>query len=353
MTPRVGIALAGAGALIAIGGAIGIAGDQLTTSDGDLQRIPGVLISAALIAVGLFVLTKSSSGPFATAAATAAALGIPTLLFFVTVDDGDFPPFSFDAVLLVSTVAWLALYVVGPARGRMLLLALALVVAPIFVMEQVEEISGVPESVGEVFGQTFFGGYPDDMTYDEDGFPVIDETTTFEEPVAPEFPDPTNLGAIALAFGLVYVGAGLVLARAGFDGTGTPFSAIGGIALLIGIAFLADDLKDVGSGLALVVLGLLVLVVGAVAARRFTTWFGGFLVGVGVLVLVAEALGDDSSGLTSSIVFLLVGLAVVFAAHLVAAVLGEPAEEDQRRSFRDWTRRGPGVSPTPDDVFAP
>src|SRR4051794_34271622 len=146
MTPRVGIALAGAGALIAIGGAIGIGGDQLTTDDGDLQRIPGVVISLALIVAGYAVLRVIRTGALATAAATAVALGIPTLLIFATVTDDDFPPFSFDVVLLVSTLAWLAAYVVGPARGRMVLLALALVFAPIFVMEEVEDISTVPET---------------------------------------------------------------------------------------------------------------------------------------------------------------------------------------------------------------
>src|SRR5687767_12733560 len=119
MTPRVGISLAGAGALIAIGGAIGIGGDQLTDDDGDLQRIPGVLVALLLIAAGLAVLHLIRTGPLATAGAAAGAAGIPMLLLFATVNDEEFPFFAFDALLLVSTVAWLIAHLVGPGRGRL------------------------------------------------------------------------------------------------------------------------------------------------------------------------------------------------------------------------------------------
>lgn len=361
MTPRIGVTLAGAGGFIAVFGAIGIGGDQLVTDDGDIQRIPGVLISLALIAAGFAVLRSLRTAPLSTAASIGIAVGIPMLLVFTTVDDGDFPPFSFDAVLLLSTLAWAAAYAVGPARGRTVLLTLALVFAPVFVMEQVEEISEVPESIGAAFTQAFVGaaeegfaeeGFGDDFTgedFAEEDFQndFTGDDFGFGEP---EFPDPTNLGVIALAFGLGYLLASLLASRRGYLGTGTPLAAVGAVVTALGVALLADDLGDVGSGIALVVLGAGVLAVGAVAARRFTSWFGGLLVGIGVLVLVGEALGEDASTMTTSIVFLFVGLAVVCVAHLLGAALGEPAEEDERRSFRPGTRRRPGTSPALDDA---
>ena len=369
MTPRVGIALAGAGALIAIGGAIGIGGDQLTNDDGDIQRIPGMLVSLALIAAGLAVVARLRTGPLATAGSTAVAVGIPVLIFFTTVNDDEFPFFSFDAVLLISTVAWLVVYSIGPARGRIVFLALALVFAPLFVMEQVEQISKVPETIGQGFAQMFgassMSGSSEEFTFDGEGELVLPEDGFDEDGafVFPEddfdrqgtdLPDPTSLGLIALVFGLVYVALGHLATRRAFDGAGAPLTAVGAVAMLVGIAFVAEDLKEVGSGIALIVVGLGVVFVGAAGARRFTTWFGALLVGEGVIVLVAKALGDDTSVLTASIVFVLIGLAVVCAAHLLSAALAEAPEEDEARSFHPETRRGPDTGPAlEDETFAP
>ncbi|HEX4905885.1 MAG TPA: hypothetical protein VFU93_10560 [Acidimicrobiales bacterium] len=369
MTPRVGIALAGAGALIAIGGAIGIGGDQLTDDDGDLQRIPGVVVALLLIAAGLAVLHVIRTGPLATAGASAVAAGIPMLLLFATVNDDDFPFFAFDALLLVSTVAWLVAHLVGPGRGRLVFLVLALVAAPLFVMEQVESISDVPAQIGEGFSQMFDSAASssgsassEDFTFDEngelvfpdEGFPDEDfGEGTFEDDVdssfEPDLPDPSTLGLIAAVFGLVYVLASHVLTRRGYDGTASPLGAVGGVLLAVAVAFLTDDLREIGSGIVLVVLGLGVLAVGAAGARRFTTWFGAALVAQGVLVLVGEALGDGASTLVTSTVFLLTGIGVVCIAHLVATFLAEPDEEDELRSLTPRTRREPGTGPALDD----
>ena len=370
MTPRVGIALAGAGALIAIGGAIGIGGDQLTDDDGDLQRIPGVVVALLLIAAGLAVLHLIRTGPLATAGAAAVAAGIPMLLLFATVNDDDFPFFAFDALLLVSTVAWLIAHLVGPGRGRLVFLVLALVAAPLFVMEQVESISDVPEQIGESFSQMFSSmessgseSSSEGFTFDENGelvFPDEDFDGTFEDDFGvpepelpgsfePDLPDPSTLGLIAAVFGLVYVLASHVLTRRGYDGTASPLGAVGGVLLAVAVAFLTDDLQEIGSGLVLVVLGLGVLAVGAAGARRFTAWFGAALVAQGVLVLVGEALGDGASTLVTSTVFLLTGIGVVCIAHLVATFLAEPDEEEELRSLTPRTRREPGTGPALDE----
>src|SRR4051812_29542126 len=101
MTPRAGIAVAGAGALVAVAGAIGVGGDRLAGAHG-VHRVPGLIVSTLLIAVGVLVLTRVRSGPIAVAGATAEAVGIPSLVFFSSVDSGSFPPFSLATVLFVS-----------------------------------------------------------------------------------------------------------------------------------------------------------------------------------------------------------------------------------------------------------
>jgi hypothetical protein len=360
MTPRLHIALAGAGALIAIGGAIGLGGDNLVDDDGDVNRIPGVIVTALLIAAGIALLTRVRTGALAVGGSTAVAIGVPVLVFFLTVKGDGFPPFSFDAVLGVSALAWLVLYVVGPTRGRMVLLVGALVFAPLFVMEEVEDVSSIPESIGQSFSNAFTGSSSFDSgggSFDEDTGEFTFEPgddVTFDEPEQPDFPEPTNLGLIALVFGLVYVVAAHVLSRRRLEGTGTPFAVVGSIASFVGLALLGDDLHEIGSGLCLVALGAGLLYVGAAAARRFTTWFGGFSVGIGVIVLVGKAIGDSPDATMASVVFLLVGIAVVAAAHLLCTSVGEPAEEDQRRSFRPRARQEPGDGPAPDDTaFAP
>ena len=358
MTPRVGVALAGAGGLIAVFGALGIGGDQLLTDDGDIRRIPGVLVTLLMIAVGLGLLTRVRSGPIATGATVLAAVGVPALVFFLTVDDsGDFPPFSFDAVVFVSMAVWLALYVVGPARGRLFLLALGLVAAPLFVMEQVEEISTVPEAIGEAFLYGFSAGTTseEDFTVDEDGNVVVEdefgEDMTEDELEEPDLPDPTNLGVIALVFGALYVGAGHVLSRRGLLGAGTPPTVLGALLLPLGIAFVADDLGDSPSGVALLVIGAVLLFAGATSGRRFTTWGGAAAFGVGVTVILGDVLPEDASTMTVSLVALVVGAAVVLAGHTLASAIGEPAEEDQRRTLRPEMEEAgldePG--PPPDD----
>jgi hypothetical protein len=369
MTPRLHIALAGAGALIAVGGAIGLGGDNLVDDDGDVHRITGVLVTALLVAAGIAVLTRIRTGAYALAASTAVAIGVPVLVFFLTVNDDGFPPFSFDAVLGVSALAWLALYVVGPARGRMVLLAGALAFAPIFVMEEVENISSVPETIGQSFSRMFTGTSSESFdsssggsfdsgggTFDPDtGEFTIDED--FDESDSGDFtneleevdlPDPTNLGLIALVFGIAYLAGAHLLTRRGLAGTGTPLAVVGALSSFVAITFLADDLEEIGSGLFLVALGVALLFVGAAAARRFTTWFGGFAFAVGVIVLVAKMLGDSPDGTAASLVFLLVGLAVVFLAQLLADRTDEPDEEDALVSFPPRT-----LSTTDDDVPPP
>jgi len=344
MSPRLGVVVAGAGALIAVSGAQGLGGDNLVNDDGDVQRLPGLALSLLVIAGGLVLLARARTAPLRTAGAIATALGIPTLLFFLTFDVEDFPPFSVDAVLLVSVIAWLALYAVGPAMGRLLFLVLALFGAWVFVMDQVEPVFSNPlgftpfgsfESESSFESDSDFG--EEELTFDEDGnlvFPEEDfETPSFEPDMGFDAPDPTNVGLVSLVFGGAYSFLSFVLTRRGFAGTGTGFAAAGVPALAAGVALLAGDLEEVGTGLLLLALGLAIAAVGAATGRRFTAWAGGAGIVFGVGVLIDVAVGDDASPTSISAVALVVGAAVVAFGHALFVGLDEPAEEDEVVSF--------------------
>lgn len=355
VTPRFGVAIATAGSVLAVGGAVGIGGDGLVDADGDVERIPGIVVALLLLIVGMAAVARFRTGALAAAGAIASAASIPVLLFFVTFDVDDFPPVSLDAVLLVSAVVWFVMHVVGPASGRLLFLALALVGSWAFVMNLVEPIEELnPFAAIAMSGQmsvedsvsSSLEASPRPFEVDEDGNPVFDEDgqIVFTEDLATEAPAPmlpdrdfgppdtTTLGVISLLFGGAYLLAALVLSRRGYAGTGTPFAGVGAVVLAVGVSFVAPDLEVTGTGLLLIGIGLATATVGAASARRFTTWFGAAAVALGVGVLLGDALEGESS-MTTSLAFLAVGLVMVLVAHLAGTGLREPDEEDEVASF--------------------
>src|SRR5262245_1700450 len=85
--PRTSVSLAGAGCALGIVGVLALAADTgLDDGSGDFTKVPGILLSALVIAIGYFVLATVRRGPVATAGAVAAALGVPAFTFFVTLD---------------------------------------------------------------------------------------------------------------------------------------------------------------------------------------------------------------------------------------------------------------------------
>jgi hypothetical protein len=362
MSPRIGVAIAGAGALIAVGGATGLGGDQLVSDDGDVQQLPGIILSLLVIIAGYVTLTRAKAGALAAAGTTAAALGVPVLLFFVTFDTDDFPPFSIDPILLVSAVAWFVAYVAGPSAGRLFFLALALLASWAFVLNLLEPVENLtPFSFVGMRSETVEAYEAPEPSFDEDGNFVFPEDGDFEaydeddlEAPTPQLdfgyqpPDFTDVGIVSLLIGAAYAVAGLVLTRRGLFGTGTAFAAATLPALGLGIGVLAPDLEEIGTGLLLVAVGLGLAAIGAASARRVTAWVGAGAVALGAMVLVEKGV-HDASATSQSFAYLLLGVAVVMAGHLVSVGLGEPDEEDEGPSMLAWTRRGPGAGPALED----
>jgi hypothetical protein len=307
--PRASIAVAGAGCALAVLGVLVISGDTGLSDSGELNRWPGVILSAAVIIAGYVVMSQVERGAVATGGAVAAALGVPPLMFFLTWDEGGLPPYSTEGILGVSALAWLGTYLFGPGKGRPFFLGAGLIGLWATIMQVTEDLFDLP--------WTFFGGwfsyYP---TYDEDGF-LVDSPSTLAAP------DPTTLGMLTLVLGVAYLVIARVLDGSGRHGTATPFAMATLPLLAAAPLFLADELQEAGTGLLYVALGLALAINGAVSGRRATTWFGGAAVGVGTAVFLVDMTDDATIG---GMLFLAAGIGLVFAAHTYARARDEPDE---------------------------
>ncbi|MBL8777394.1 MAG: hypothetical protein JNK12_15740 [Acidimicrobiales bacterium] len=326
--PRLAVALAAAGCLLAVIGVLVIATDPLVDSgDGDPNRIPGLLASLLLIAVGLALVAITRDGPLTTAGVVASALGIPPLLLFATFDVNDFPPFNVDVVLGVSALAWLALYLLPPGKGHAFYLGAGLFGLWLYALEAVEGLFSAPFDLFSAFA---FGFSPQFQPVPApDDFDSSDPFTQFpsEDPFRGfDAPDPTTLAAITLFLAVAFLAAAFLLDRRGRVGMATPFTLAGIVLAPVGLLFLADDLGTLGTGLAFTALGLAFATGGAWVGRRWTTWFGGVLVVQGLATVGSELVGDDASATTVGLVLMALGLVAVAGGWVVTGLLGEPYE---------------------------
>jgi hypothetical protein len=313
--PRLWISLAGAGCALAVAGVVIISGDAQVGEDGfsDGSRLPGIILCLAVAAVGYALLHWFAETPAATAGVTAIALAVPPFFYFLTFDADGAPPWSAEAILALSAVVWLVSYVMGPARGRPLLLGAGLVAVVLLAFQFMEE----PFSTG--FEATFVDESPfapDEPLPGEEPFPGDEFTSQGDEP------DPTTLGIISLVFGGAYLVSARLLDRRGFAGTATPFVVVSLAAIPAGIAFLGEDLEAAGAGAAAVVAGLAVAWVGARSGRRGSTVIGAGGVALGIVLIIADAM-EDSSPMSIGIALLAAGGSVALAAQLLHMQTGE------------------------------
>lgn len=304
--PRLTIALAAAGCALAVVGALVVGGDRLGGDEGDDgSQLPGILLTAAVVAVGFALLARARTGPLATAGAVAAALGVPPLLFFLTFDEGSFPPYSTDTILFVSTAVWAVSFAAGPGRGRPLFLGAAAIGLWMAILQATESVFDFP-----------FG------LFDLAAARALDDTG-FETEFEPDTPDLRNIGILSLAFAAAY----LVLARRwdrrGFAGAATPLTAAALVIIPVGLLTLANELEALGTGLLTTVVGAAVAAHGASVGRRATTWLGAVGVAFGVLTVVGELVEEATPG---GLVLMAVGAGLVVAADAIRRATGEPDE---------------------------
>lgn len=303
--PRFGVAIATGGAVMAVVGGVVIGGDQLGGDlfDSDPNKLPGILISLVTLVVGYALVTRADRDPLRAAGATAAALSLPVLLFFLTFDVEDLPPFSLDIILLGSTIGWAVAYLIGPSVGRPVFLGAALLGVWAFVLEQVEGLFSAPFLLfgggGFLFGGLGRSGF--------DG------------------PDATTVGIVCLLFGYGYlVAAGMLDARR-LHGLATPFVVAGLFIVNNGYQALSEDLEPAGTGILIAATGLAIAVYFSRFDRRATTWLGGAGVALGVALVIGDVM-EDGDPTSVGTVALIVGAVIVAAAELISRAMSEPQE---------------------------
>jgi hypothetical protein len=396
--PRLWVSIAGAGCLLAVTGLLAIAGDAQVDDSGDTgSTAPGIILFLLVVGAGYALLHVAREAPAASAGVTAVVLGLPPLMYFLTFDESDLPPFSLEAVLGASALVWIVSYMVGPGRGRPLLLGAGLVFAWLFVLQIVEDpFSGLdqapiisedpfgeldPEPYDEPFDDDFGSSeesFPDDEAFGDDDFGVSGASSGsgFDDDFVPsddelgrvdqsddqfgggggDEPSWSTLGIISLLFGVGYLVAARRFDHRRFAGTATPFVVAGHIALPTGIVLLSEDLEVAGTGVAFVIAGGLVAWVGALSGRRATTIIGAIEVIIGLYLVVGDAMQDSSATSFGTALFVL-GAVLVGAAHLLHIATGEPPQTTPGPSSFGGrpSRAAPATTwtPTPAGPYAP
>lgn len=317
--PRTSIALAGAGCALGVLGVLVVAGDTGVSNNDDFNRLPGLLLSALVVALGFFVLSQARRGALATAGAVAAALGVPAVMFFLTFDANNLPPYSTEGILIVSTGIWLATYAASPGRGRPFFLGAGLLGVWATILQITEKLFDAPFNAAESFFGTTGGG-----TFDPDTGEFIESSGYLGSGSGFHAPDPATIGLLSLGLGLAFLLVGRWLDQQGRPGVGTPFALAALPALAVGIIGLAPDLEAAGTGVFMVAIGLALTYHGATVWRRATNWIGGATVAAGLALFLGDMAGDDVT--IGGMLFIAGGIAMVFAGHAVATATREPDE---------------------------
>lgn len=324
--PRAATAVAAAGCALAVAGILVLAGDASSSADGGFNGLPGAVLSALVVGAGALLLRQVATGPIATAGSVAVLLGVPATIFFVTTDAGS----SLTPVLVLTTIAWLGLWSVGPARGRALFLAGGLAGAWLSVLQVTEGVATAPLSL-------FLPAQP--FPFDTGGRGA----GAFLSPYAPGFglPDPTNIALLSLAIGIGYLAICRRLDRAGYEGAATAFAGVALACLAVGVVFMAPELHVAGAAALALVIGLGLAHQGATSRRRVTTWVGAGSGAVGAAVLLGDVV---DSVVVAGVLFALAGIGLVLVSQLFVDRFGEPDELVVTSGVRPL---GPAAAPPP------
>jgi hypothetical protein len=334
-TPWLANAIAGGAGLLVVIGVIGFGGD-LYPDHGHGPGWGGLVLCALAAAIGLVLIDRlptvlQSTGVAMVAVGIAAAVGFVQLPRVHGVTD-------LRLFFALTIVAWLAAFAAGPAKGRPLLLALALLMGLTWATVEVADVSS---NSNFLFGMASPGrssSVGNGFTVGPDGILTPDSSApngdfSFDQPREPNF---GALGAVSVAFGVVYLVGVAVLDSRGQRGLATAAVIPGVVAMIDTVAFFGEKANNVVvAGLLSVAAGLFVGAVGAQSHRRFTVWIGAFGATVGALVLtfkITDSTTNSGNGSHAASVFgaftILFGAAMVGVAVLAARALSEPAGGD-------------------------
>jgi hypothetical protein len=210
---------------------------------------------------------------------------------------------STDAVVIVSICIWILSYLLIPgSRGHAFYLGLATITLWIYVIGKAQPHTLSPTST---FGGSAFGG----------------STTLFGGIGTPDF---ATIAGISLTFGLGYYLIAYVLDRAGRHGPAVSLALGGFLATAVGIAAAAPSFHALGTGVLLILVGVVLAAYGASGGRRFTTWVWSAAVGLGVIVIVAKLWPNNNAA--AGIALIVSGLVVVVLGQVLSAAAGEASD---------------------------
>jgi hypothetical protein len=314
-TPWLGLALAATGGLLVAIGTTAL-GVDWGSGDDDFDQIPGLLLSAVLLAAALG-LANRLPGASRAAALGAGAAAVPMLAGFALLGNDDVDYDSFRAFQVITILVWLLLFFVGSLRARAVLLGLALAVAWLFALS---EAAGLENGYSPYSG--FWFGAPSEVYLD----PTFDESSGFDD-----YPEENDrrlpIAVVSSVFGIAYLAAVRRLDDRDQSAMGTAFAATGGIALATGVASLGAWLESAAAGGVFAVLAGVYCGWAGAGRRRFTTWFGAVFASVGALFIAGDAsdtVDGDGSASWFGAVTIVFGLGLVVAATAIARVLREP-----------------------------
>jgi hypothetical protein len=349
--PRMWVTIAAVGCALAVLGLFLISGDaQAGDGDGDGSNVPGIVLCLLVVLAGYALMQLLRDAPAASAGVTAVILGLPGLALFLTIDVDDVPPFSIELFLGLPALVWGVSYLVGPGRGRPVLLGFALLFAWLFVLQLVEDpfASG---DVGTVVEDGIFDEGPVPDEFDEEfGDPGFDEELPDNGGVVfgqTGQPDATTVGWLSVLFGAAYLAVSRRFDKRRLAGAGTPFVVAGHAALVAGIVLLADDLKASGVGLAFFFAGVVVARLGALSGRRVTTIIGAVEIGVGATIVLGDSMEDAGPTAFGTALFV-VGAVIAVLAQVFHISTGEPPQTTPGpSSFPRWSPARLRVRTTP------
>lgn len=255
------------------------------------STILGAIIGIAATLAALFLANKFPE-KFTAGVLSACVISVPLFWIFVTAKDGEWTSGRASLSLIMTAISLLALYLFEP------------------------RVSGYTPLLGSSIAWFIISLiYLNASSYIKNYWNILD--TDLVEELLQDSLDRTL--TLLLVLGIAGLIATYMLDDRGFHGAATA-TLVNAIALsLFGFGALADDFDNGrGAAFGLLLIGIILAIVGHNGSRRFSLWFGGVAISVGVFGISVQ---DSASGTATVALLIVAGLAV--AAFMISKNLDE------------------------------
>ncbi len=298
---------AGGGAFLVFAGE-GLASKITSTN----ATAPGIIINVALVLLGIAIVLIPL-GALRGAAVVVLALATPLIWIFVFYGNGQHGSGWLRGIYLLSAAMYLVFYSLLWTKGRAIFLALALLFVASYIEFEVHRQFEAPASAQTVVP------FPGGLLTNPFGAHVNNASLNT---LVARTGDAQAI--VALALGVLFLGAGGVMNRRGYRGVAVPFLVVGAIEGFAGAAIIGPNEGSVTLGAVLAVLVAALLAFGGAGeGRRGSVWIGVIAVVVSMLAMIAAWTHDDLglAGYSALVALVLIGAALV-----IGPTLHEPAD---------------------------